>query len=299
MSRKRWTRVIGLAVLVCLVVVLGLAGYRLWRAPALSLDQTFAIPPEITDFDALACPRQWRCQSPSDLRQPGSDAARREPCAGSWQAFLGRWEGYGYGAPVKKDHKVVLFVQDITAREGTTYVWWGTNLQYPDGFGEVHFRVVPGNQPSIEWQLVQPDGSKDVATFTYDSTTNKLIGWRKLSRDNSTDGPYELTRDQSFDIYKDYAQYLESKRIYARTYQDKSLQQYGPGYLVYLPEGYEADSTKTWPLVFFLHGVGDRGDNLLLVAKNSPFMYVREKGPLPCIIVAPSAQRLAGLFQLS
>ena len=62
---------------------------------------------------------------------------------------------------------------------------------------------------------------------------------------------------------------------------------YGQGYLLYLPEGYEANPKQTWPLIIFLHGSGDRGDNLFLLAKASPFMMIREKGPLPFIIVAP------------
>ena len=62
---------------------------------------------------------------------------------------------------------------------------------------------------------------------------------------------------------------------------------YGQGYLLYLPEGYEADPKQTWPLIIFLHGSGDRGDNIFLLAKASPFMMIREQGPLPFIIVAP------------
>ncbi|OGO34410.1 MAG: hypothetical protein A2W35_09470 [Chloroflexi bacterium RBG_16_57_11] len=57
--------------------------------------------------------------------------------------------------------------------------------------------------------------------------------------------------------------------------------------MLYLPEGYADQPQKTWPLIFFLHGYGDRGDNLFLLAKASPFMFIREKGPLPFIIVAP------------
>jgi predicted peptidase len=57
--------------------------------------------------------------------------------------------------------------------------------------------------------------------------------------------------------------------------------------MLYLPQGYESDPDKTWPLMFFLHGYGDRGDNLFLLPKASPFMMIREKGPLPFIIVAP------------
>ena len=72
-----------------------------------------------------------------------------------------------------------------------------------------------------------------------------------------------------------------------REYQTRYFRNYGKGYLLYLPEGYEANPKKTWPLMFFLHGYGDRGDNLFLLAKASPFMMIREKGPLPFIIVAP------------
>ncbi len=57
--------------------------------------------------------------------------------------------------------------------------------------------------------------------------------------------------------------------------------------MVYLPEGYEDDPAKTWPLILFLHGTGDRGDNIDLLAKASPFMMIREKGPLPFILIAP------------
>ncbi len=61
----------------------------------------------------------------------------------------------------------------------------------------------------------------------------------------------------------------------------------GNGYLVYLPPGYETDPGKRWPLLLFMHGMGDRGDNLFLLAKASPFKMIREKGPLPFVIVAP------------
>ena len=181
----------------------------------------------------------------------------------------------------------MLAIQEITPQGGTLYGWSGTNLQYPDLVGEVHFRVVTGKAPSIEWQITWPDGRKEIVTFTYDRETSQLTGKTKSPDSNDFSGPYELTRNQSLFVYKDYAAYLASKRIYAREYQNKDLLKAGKGYLLYLPEGYEADPNKTWPLLFFLHGYGDRGDNLFLLPKASPFMFIREKGPLPFIIVAP------------
>ena len=41
-------------------------------------------------------------------------------------------------------------------------------------------------------------------------------------------------------------------------------------YLLSLPEGYDAAVTKRWPLILFLHGAGERGTNLWLVAKHGP-----------------------------
>lgn len=56
---------------------------------------------------------------------------------------------------------------------------------------------------------------------------------------------------------------------------------------LFLDRGCVGGAPLTWPLLLFLHGSGDRGDNVNLLAKASPFMMIREKGPLPFIIVAP------------
>lgn len=254
--------------------------------PTLSLEETSAKDFVINDFAALHAPVN------GDANQflifgnlPVSKPAVGLPP--ELAAFLGRWEGYSYSPPVKKDRKLVLVVQEITAQGGTVYGWSGTNLQFPEAVGEIHFRVVEGQTPAIEWQIIWPDGTKEIDTFTYDREKDQLQGWTKTPALNDISGPYELSRAQSFYVYKDYAAYLASKRIYPREYQNTDLQQYGKGYLVYLPEGYETDLHKTWPLLFFLHGYGDRGDNLFLLPKASPFMFIREKGPLLFIIVAP------------
>lgn len=57
-------------------------------------------------------------------------------------------------------------------------------------------------------------------------------------------------------------------------------------YLLALPEGYEA-STEAWPLVLFLHGSGERGDNLSLVTVHGPPRLVREGQTFPFILVSP------------
>ena len=57
-------------------------------------------------------------------------------------------------------------------------------------------------------------------------------------------------------------------------------------YLLYLPDGYNQESSEYWPLIFFLHGAGERGDDLELVKKHGPPKLVEEKD-YPFIIVSP------------
>jgi predicted esterase len=263
--------------------------------PTLSPAGTSAKDFVVSDFDAVHAPvdgdpNKYLIFGNLPLQAP--DANLPPELA----AFWGRWEGYGYYPPVNKDRKVVLVIQEITAQGGKLAAWSGTNLQFPDRLGEVHFTVVQGASPSLQWQIVGPDGSKETNTFTFDPAKGVLQGWSSFSANNSTFtlGPFELVHDHAFYVYKDYARYLAGKRIFAKTYQNNQLQRYGQGYLLYLPEGYEANPQKSWPLIFFLHGYGDRGDNVFLLAKASPFSYIREKGPLSFIIVAPLLSNYQG-----
>lgn len=58
-------------------------------------------------------------------------------------------------------------------------------------------------------------------------------------------------------------------------------------YLLYLPEGYDPESSKEWPLVLFLHGMGERGDDLELVKKHGLPKRIEEGAGFPFIAVAP------------
>lgn len=46
-------------------------------------------------------------------------------------------------------------------------------------------------------------------------------------------------------------------------------------YLLGLPEGYDTEREKRWPLLLFLHGSGERGDDGWLVAKHGPPKLLR------------------------
>jgi predicted peptidase len=56
-------------------------------------------------------------------------------------------------------------------------------------------------------------------------------------------------------------------------------------YLLYLPQDYQQKSA--WPLMLFLHGGGEVGDNLDLIKKNGPPQLVAEGRQFPFIIVSP------------
>jgi pimeloyl-ACP methyl ester carboxylesterase len=58
-------------------------------------------------------------------------------------------------------------------------------------------------------------------------------------------------------------------------------------YLTYLPKDYEADLSRTWPTIIFLHGGSSRGDNLKRVKANGiPDRLERGKN-IPFIVIAP------------
>ncbi|MCP5520546.1 MAG: alpha/beta hydrolase [Verrucomicrobiales bacterium] len=61
----------------------------------------------------------------------------------------------------------------------------------------------------------------------------------------------------------------------------------GASYLLFLPKGYGEDAAKQWPLMLFLHGAGERGDNLALVAVHGPPKLVANQPDFPFILVSP------------
>ncbi|MGE0605628.1 MAG: PHB depolymerase family esterase [Pirellulales bacterium] len=56
-------------------------------------------------------------------------------------------------------------------------------------------------------------------------------------------------------------------------------------YLLYLPKDYDAQDS--WPLLLFLHGSGERGDNLDLVKVHGPPKLIAAGKQFPFIVVSP------------
>ena len=59
------------------------------------------------------------------------------------------------------------------------------------------------------------------------------------------------------------------------------------GYLLFLPRGYGTDPEEKWPLILFLHGVGERGNDLKLVKKHGIPKTVEQQPDFPFVVVSP------------
>ncbi|MBE7488669.1 MAG: prolyl oligopeptidase family serine peptidase [Candidatus Omnitrophica bacterium] len=58
-------------------------------------------------------------------------------------------------------------------------------------------------------------------------------------------------------------------------------------YLLYLPPDYGKDPDQKWPLMLFLHGAGERGNDLDKIKKHGPPRLISEGKTFPFIIVSP------------
>jgi predicted peptidase len=62
-------------------------------------------------------------------------------------------------------------------------------------------------------------------------------------------------------------------------------------YLVQLPRGYDEDTNCLWPMVFYLHGIGESGNDLKKVIRFGPPRLVAQGKDLPCIVVSPQVAK--------
>ena len=72
----------------------------------------------------------------------------------------------------------------------------------------------------------------------------------------------------------------------AQTFEKVITKTLSSGYLLYLPERYGKED-KQWPLILFLHGAGERGNDLELVKKHGPPKIVETKPDFPFVVVSP------------
>ena len=60
-------------------------------------------------------------------------------------------------------------------------------------------------------------------------------------------------------------------------------------HLLYLPDGYE--EKDSWPLLIFLHGVGERGDDLEKVKLHGPPKLIEAGKKFPFVVISPQCRR--------
>ena len=60
-------------------------------------------------------------------------------------------------------------------------------------------------------------------------------------------------------------------------------------YLLYLPSGYRQSENRRWPLLMFLHGWGESGDDLEFLKYHGVPKYLDTSDGLPFVVLAPQA----------
>jgi predicted peptidase len=58
-------------------------------------------------------------------------------------------------------------------------------------------------------------------------------------------------------------------------------------YLRYLPPDYAVDPNRRWPLVLFLHGAGERGDDIEIIKKHGLPKLIAAGKDFPCVVISP------------
>ena len=75
------------------------------------------------------------------------------------------------------------------------------------------------------------------------------------------------------------------------SYAQQTAEQYieRTNYLLYLPEGYKADTITRWPLLIFLHGAGETGSNVEKVKLHGPPRRIADGHQYPFIVISPQS----------
>ncbi|ARS36727.1 prolyl oligopeptidase family serine peptidase [Pontibacter actiniarum] len=64
-------------------------------------------------------------------------------------------------------------------------------------------------------------------------------------------------------------------------------------YGIYLPESYNPAADKDWPLILFLHGAGEKGNNLELLKRQGLPKYLSARKDFPFVVAYPQCPRQA------
>lgn len=78
-----------------------------------------------------------------------------------------------------------------------------------------------------------------------------------------------------------------ANRLTPQSFSAEVTRKVGYKFLLSTPEAYAADETKRWPLLVFLHGAGERGDDLNLLLKHGPPKLMAAGQKFEAIVACP------------
>jgi predicted peptidase len=87
---------------------------------------------------------------------------------------------------------------------------------------------------------------------------------------------------------------IQSGTQQVQTFKTELPESINSSYLVYLPQGYDPQSSQRWPFILFLHGAGERGSDIEHVRLQGLPKILEHKTDFPFIVVSPqcsAAQR--------
>jgi predicted peptidase len=68
---------------------------------------------------------------------------------------------------------------------------------------------------------------------------------------------------------------------------NKSLVHSNMHYLLHIPKGYKNQIGRKWPLIVFLHGLGERGNNLQLISRVGLPKKLKSMPEFPFFVISP------------
>lgn len=83
------------------------------------------------------------------------------------------------------------------------------------------------------------------------------------------------------------SQWILTEGQQARAFEKQVTRTYSGRFLLYLPKGYGNEKEKKWPLLLFLHGSGERGNELEKVKTHGPPKLIAQGKELPFVVVSP------------
>lgn len=73
----------------------------------------------------------------------------------------------------------------------------------------------------------------------------------------------------------------------AKNFEKRITKKVHLDYLLHLPKGYQAGSKHKWPLILFLHGRGERGDDLEVIKKHGLPRLLDDQPDFPFVVISP------------